>query len=229
MQIANGISRIVKPPSDLRLLISGMCALLFALGSFADAQQPTKLPKIGFLGVRPDAANYSAKYILIELQKLGYVEGKNFTFEYRSAENKIDRLPGLVDQLLRLKIDVLVTAATRELQAVQEATKELPVVSLNLGEPAGSGLIQSLAHPGGNITGFTPISTRADRKAARAAQRGLPEDLAGCGACASTNRESGNLARGMERIPTHRSGLRCGDPIGRDQRGKRIGAANSKR
>ena len=175
MQIANGISRIVKPPSDLRLLISGMCALLFALGSFADAQQPTKIPRIGFLGVRPDAANYSAKYILIELQKLGYIEGKNFTFEYRSAENKIDRLPGLVDQLLRLKIDVLVTAATRELQAVQEATKEIPVVSLNLGEPAGSGLIQSLAHPGGNITGFTPISIELTGKRIELLKEAFPK------------------------------------------------------
>jgi putative tryptophan/tyrosine transport system substrate-binding protein len=128
-----------------------LSAVLFALCFSAQAQQQAKLPKIGFLGVRPDAANYSAKYILIELQKLGYVEGENFTFEYRSAENKIDRLPGLVDQLLRLKIDVLITAATRELQAVQETTKELPVVSLNLGEPVGSGLILSLAHPGGNI------------------------------------------------------------------------------
>ena len=146
-----------------------------ALSSFAEAQQPTKLPKIGFLGVRPDAANYSAKYILIELQKLGYVEGKNFTFEYRSAENKIDRLPGLVDQLLRLKIDVLITAATRELQAVQEATKELPVVSLNLGEPVGSGLIRSLAHPGGNITGFTPISLELTGKRLELLKEAFPK------------------------------------------------------
>ena len=140
------------------VLLFALTALLLALSYSVEAQQPTKLPKIGFLGVRPDAANYSAKAILIELQKLGYVDGKNFTFEYRSAENQLDRLPGLVDQLVQLRIDVLITAATRELQAVQKATKELPVVSLNLGEPVGSGLIRSLAHPGGNITGFTPIS-----------------------------------------------------------------------
>ena len=152
-----------------------LCSLLLAPCFPAQAQQPAKLPKIGFLGVRPDAANYSAKYILIELQKLGYVEGKNFTFEYRSAENKIDRLPGLVDQLLRLKIDVLITAATRELHAVEKATKELPVVSLNLGEPVGSGLIRSLAHPGGNITGFTPISLELTGKRLELLKEAFPK------------------------------------------------------
>ena len=152
-----------------------LCSVLLAPCFPAQAQQPTKLPKIGFLGVRPDAANYSAKYILIELQKLGYVEGKNFTFEYRSAENKIDRLPGLVDQLLRLKIDVLITAATRELHAVEAATKELPVVSLNLGEPVGSGLIRSLAHPGGNITGFTPISLELTGKRLELLKEAFPK------------------------------------------------------
>src|SRR5262245_20373008 len=131
---------------------------------FAGAQQPAKIPRIGFLGVRPDAANYSAKFVLSELQKLGYIEGKNFTFQYRSADNQLNRLPSLVDQLLRLKVDVLITAATRELQAVQKATKELPVVSLNLGDPVGSGLVQSLAHPGGNITGFTVVSSELTGK-----------------------------------------------------------------
>jgi putative ABC transport system substrate-binding protein len=141
----------------VRRIVLCLPLILFLL-TCAEAQQPARFSKIGFLGVRPDAANYSAKFVLSELQKLGYVEGKNFTFEYRNAENKIDRLPGLVDQLLRLKIDVLITAATRELQAVEKATKELPVVSLNLGDPVGSGLVQSLAHPGGNITGFTVVS-----------------------------------------------------------------------
>ena len=142
---------------------------------FAQAQQPAKIPRIGFLGVRPDAANYSAKVILIELQKLGYVDGKNFTFEYRSADNQLNRLPSLVDQLIRLKVDVLITAATRELQAVEAATKELPVVSLNLGEPVGSGLIRSLAHPGGNITGFTPISLELTGKRLELLKEAFPK------------------------------------------------------
>jgi putative tryptophan/tyrosine transport system substrate-binding protein len=141
-----------------KILGVALCAMLFAFCSSVEAQQQAKIPKIGFLGVRPDAANYSAKSILLELEKLGYVEGKNITFEYRNAENQIDRLPGLVDDLLRLKINVLITAATREVRAAQKATKDIPIVSLNLGDPVATGLVQSLGRPGGNITGFTPLS-----------------------------------------------------------------------
>jgi ABC-type uncharacterized transport system substrate-binding protein len=150
-------------------------AMLLVLCASARAQQPTKIPRIGFLGVRPDAANYSAKAILIELQRLGYIEGKNFTYEYRSAENQLDRLPRLVDELLRLKLDLLITAATRELQAVQKATKVLPVVSLNLGEPVGAGLVESLAHPGGNITGFTTISVELIGKRLELLKEAVPK------------------------------------------------------
>ena len=144
----------------------GLVAIViaFVLCGAAQAQQQGKVPKIGFLGVRPDAANYSAKSILLELQKLGYVEGKNFTFEYRNAENQIDRIPTLVDDLIRLKINVLITAATRELRAAQKATKDIPIVSLNLGDPVATGLVESLARPGGNITGFTPLSVELTGK-----------------------------------------------------------------
>jgi len=145
-------------------LIWSLAIFFLATVSLAAAQQQGKVPKIGFLGVRPDAANYSAKSILLELEKLGYVEGKNITFEYRNAENQIDRLPGLVDDLLRLKINVLITAATREVRAAQKATKDIPIVSLNLGDPVATGLVQSLGRPGGNITGFTPLSVELTGK-----------------------------------------------------------------
>jgi ABC-type uncharacterized transport system substrate-binding protein len=146
------------------LLIWSLAIFFLATVSLAAAQQQGKVPKIGFLGVRPDAANYSAKSILLELEKLGYVEGKNITFEYRNAENQIDRLPALVDDLLRLKINVLITAATREVPAAQKATKDIPIVSLNLGDPVATGLVQSLGRPGGNITGFTPLSVELTGK-----------------------------------------------------------------
>ena len=145
-------------------LIWSLAIFFLATVSLAAAQQQGKVPKVGFLGVRPDAANYSAKSILLELQKLGYVEGKNFTFEYRNAENQIDRLPTLVDDLIRLKINVLITAATREVGAAQKATKDIPIVSLNLGDPVATGLVQSLGRPGGNITGFTPLSVELTGK-----------------------------------------------------------------
>ena len=145
-------------------LIWSLTIFFLATVSLAAAQQQGKVPKIGFLGVRPDAANYSAKSILLELEKLGYVEGKNITFEYRNAENQIDRLPALVDDLFRLKINVLITAATREVGAAQKATKDIPIVSLNLGDPVATGLVQSLGRPGGNITGFTPLSVELTGK-----------------------------------------------------------------
>ena len=141
-----------------------VCVMLFAFNFPALAQQQNNIARIGFIGVRPDAANYSAKFILNELQKLGYSEGKTFTFEYRTADNQLDRLPRIVDELIRLKIDVLITAATRELYVAKKATKDIPIVSLNIGDPVASGLVQSLARPGGNITGFTPLSVELTSK-----------------------------------------------------------------
>jgi putative ABC transport system substrate-binding protein len=89
---------------------------------------------------------------------LAYVDGKNIVYEYRNAANKPERLPALVDELIRLKIDVLVVAAINEARAARNATKTIPIVGLNLADPVRSGLIESLAHPGANLTGITPIS-----------------------------------------------------------------------
>ncbi|HLN98386.1 MAG TPA: ABC transporter substrate-binding protein [Pyrinomonadaceae bacterium] len=131
--------------------------------------------KIGFIGVRPDAADYSAKFIVRELENLGYVEGNGFHFEYRTADNQIDRLPDLVDQLIRLKIDVLITAATPETKMAQKATKDIPIVSLNLGDPVISGLVNSMARPGGNVTGFTPLSVELTSKRLELLKESIPK------------------------------------------------------
>ena len=90
--------------------------------------------------------------------RLGYVEGKNIAFEYRSAEGKLDRLPALADELVRLKVDVLVTAATPAALAAKNATRTIPIVFLSVADPVAAGLVDSLARPGGNITGFTTIA-----------------------------------------------------------------------
>jgi len=147
---------MVKLPSDFRRLISGLCTLLLALGSFAEAQQPARIARIGFLGVRPDDSKTTFEAFKRELQTLGYIEGKNIVYEYRNAENKPERLPAFVDELIRVKVDVLVVAAGNEAGAAKNATKTIPIVGLNLGDPVQSGLIESLAHPGGNLTGITP-------------------------------------------------------------------------
>src|SRR5262245_16676626 len=132
--------------------------LTLLLLTVAQAQQPTKLPKIGFLGVRPDDSKTTFESFKRQLQTLGYVEGKNIIYEYRNAENKPERLPTLVDELIRVKVDVLVVAASNEVRAAKNATKTIPIVGLNLTDPVQSGLIESLAHPGANLTGITPIS-----------------------------------------------------------------------
>ena len=87
---------------------------------------------------------------------IGYVDGRSIAFEYRNAENKLDRLPALVRELIRLKVDIPVVAATNEARAAKSATKTIPIVGLNLGDPVASGLVDSFARPTGNLTGFTP-------------------------------------------------------------------------
>ena len=154
---------IVAAASNLKFALrnfksaSLMGAMLLALCLSAEAQQ-TKIPKIGWLAVRPASAAFAIESFRREFRALGYVEGKNFTLEYRYAENKLDRLPVLVDELIRLKVDVIVAAATNETQAPKKATGTIPIVCLNLGDPVATGFVASLARPGGNITGFAAIS-----------------------------------------------------------------------
>ena len=93
-----------------------------------------------------------------ELRALGYVDGKNITFESRSAENKLDRLPALAEELVGLKVDLLLVPATVEALVAKNATRAIPIVCLNIGDPVALGLVNSFARPGGNITGFTSIN-----------------------------------------------------------------------
>jgi putative ABC transport system substrate-binding protein len=138
--------------------------LLFAvsmLAAFQAAETPqqAKIPKIGWLGTRvatdPDSASVVIRRELIEL---GYVEGKNVIFEYRYTEGNLERLPALVDELVRLKVDVIFTSTTPAARAAKNATRTIPIVFLTAGDPVVSGLVDSLARPGGNVTGFTTIS-----------------------------------------------------------------------
>ena len=131
--------------------------LLLALCFPPQAQPQPKAPKIGLLRARLAASGTSLEGFLRELRALGYVEGKNITIESRSAEGKLDRLPALADELVRLKVDVLVTTSPGETLAAKNATSTIPIVSLNLGDAVANGLVDSLARPGGNITGFTSI------------------------------------------------------------------------
>lgn len=143
----------------LPFVLSLLCALILALGASAEAQQPTKIPKIGSLGVRSASRQSPGSEVFRrEFLKLGYVEGKNIAFEYRDAEGKPDRLPAVAGELVRLKVDVIVTASTIAALAAKNATRTIPIVFYSSGDPVATGLVDSLARPGGNITGFSVIS-----------------------------------------------------------------------
>lgn len=140
-----------------KLLVYALPALILAAIHFAGAQQEAKIPKIGWLGARSASAP-AREVFLREFRSLGYVEGKNIAFEYRYAEGKLDRLAALVDELIRLKVDVLLTPSTPAAIAAKNATKTIPIVFYSGSDPVASGLVDSLARPGENITGFTTMT-----------------------------------------------------------------------
>jgi ABC-type uncharacterized transport system substrate-binding protein len=142
---------------------SGLIAIVVVFATaVAHAQQP-KVPKVGWLGTRPATGEAIAgrgnNLIRRMLRELGYVEGKNIAFEFRSADNNLDRLPTLADELVRLKVDLIFVGSTNAALAVKTATRTIPIVFLVAGDPVASGLVDSLPRPGGNITGFTTIGS----------------------------------------------------------------------
>ena len=125
----------------------------------AEAQQP-KIPRIGYLGPVSRKSDLTADVFLQGLRDLGYIEGKNILLEYRFAEGKLDRSPKLVAELLQLKVDIIVVPFLPGIRAAKEATKTVPIVMVSVVDPVSAGIIDSLARPGGNITGLA--SLRAD-------------------------------------------------------------------
>src|SRR6266550_3031762 len=134
-----------------------LAIFLVSAVSIAEAQQQVKVFKIGWLGMGSPSSVSRYEEFRRALRDLGYVEGKNITFEYRSADNKLDRLPSLAEELVRLKADVIITRGTPEALALKNATNTIPIVFFDVTDPVGAGLVNSLARPGGNITGFSGI------------------------------------------------------------------------
>jgi putative ABC transport system substrate-binding protein len=141
------------------ILVCLLLTVLLLTGFRAEAQQQSTIPKIGWLGVRPAASDPAPDSFRRELRALGYVEGKNVVFEYRSADDKIERLPALADELVRLKVDVLLASLTPAAVAAKNATRTIPIVFNGGFDPVALGLVDSLARPGGNITGFSSIAS----------------------------------------------------------------------
>jgi putative ABC transport system substrate-binding protein len=156
---SNQRSQVNKRTALNKLLfaLGSWSALLFALTFSADAQQPKKIPRIGFIaGVGPERPNVEA--FRQGLRDLGYLEGKNLLVEYRYIEGKLDQVPGFVTELMQLKVDVLVVGVLPAIRAAKQATKTIPIVMVTLQDPVTTGIVDSLAHPGGNITGLTTLS-----------------------------------------------------------------------
>ena len=144
--------------SALRNLKSAiiLCAMLFALCSLGEAQQPAKVAKIGYLAASSSSiASPNLEAFRQALKKFGYVEGKNIAIELRYAEGKLARLPDLAAELVQLKVDVIVAASTPAVSAAKNTTTEIPIVFHTINDPVAIGIVASLARPGGNITGLT--------------------------------------------------------------------------
>ena len=142
-----------------------LTALFYALCLPVWAQQPKKVPRIGYLNATAPS-NISARIEPFRqgLRELGYVEGKNIIIEYRFAEGKFDRLPALAAELVRLKVDVIVTGAATSTRAAKEATATIPIVMAQDSDPVANGFVSSLARPGGNVTGLSTLAPELNGK-----------------------------------------------------------------
>ena len=145
-------------------------------GAVAQAQQPARIPRIGIL-IPASASFYSARVEAFRqrLRELGYVEGKNIVIEYRYAEGKRERLPDLAAELVRLKVDVIVTTGPGAILAAKKASATIPIVFAAATDPVGTGLVSSLARPGGNITGLSLMAPDLDGKRLELLKEAFPK------------------------------------------------------
>ena len=150
-----------------KITVFALCAVLLALCASAEAQQPTKIPQIGYLSYGSEEIDKSLVAALQQgLRELGYLEGRNIVIEQRYAAGRSEKLPEVLAELIRLKLDVLVTAGDPAAHAAKKATSAIPIVMVTSPDPVGTGLIASLAHPGGNITGLSDFHGGVITKAA---------------------------------------------------------------
>jgi ABC-type uncharacterized transport system substrate-binding protein len=155
-----------------------LCAMLFALCSSAEAQQPKKVPRIGYLSsFDPATESTRSEAIRLALGELGYIEGQNIAVEYRYGEGEPNRFPELAAEMVRLKVDILVVAGgNRLVHATKNATKTIPIVMVGVGiDPVKSGLVESLARPGGNVTGITNLTTELGGKRVELLKEAVPK------------------------------------------------------
>jgi ABC-type uncharacterized transport system substrate-binding protein len=160
-----------------KITILTLCAMLFALCVSAETQQPKKVPRIGYLSqFDPATESNRIEAVRQALRELGYIEGQNIAFEYRYAEGKLDRLPEFAAELAGLKVDIIVTGGAAPIRAAKNATKTISIVMTGGGlDPVEAGLIESLARPGGNVTGITLLSRELAGKRLELIKEAVPQ------------------------------------------------------
>ena len=168
----------------MRRITVGLWRLYFVALPVADAQQAGKVFRIGSL----DSSTASGSAVLVdafrqELRKLGWIEGKNITIEYRFAELKPERLPELTADLVGLKVDLIVSSSTPSALAAKSATTIIPIVMANAGDPVGAGLVASLARPGGNVTGLSGLNFQLNTKRLEILKDAVPKLALGSHFC----------------------------------------------
>jgi len=142
------------------------------------AQQTAKAFRLGFLDASSASGMAGLRETLRqELNKLGWIEGKNISIEYRFAEQKLERLPEIARELVRLKVELIVVTGTPTALAAKNATTTIPIVMASVADPVGAGLIASLARPGGNVTGFSNLATELNTKRLEILKDGSPRLL----------------------------------------------------
>src|SRR5215510_6841096 len=149
-----------------KILVYALLGLFLADIHLAEAQQAKKIPRIGFLSVSgdPNTPGPWVDAFRQGLRELDYTEGKNIVVEYRYIEGRLDRITSLVAELVQLRVDVLVLVALPSIRAAEQATKTIPIVMVATVDPVATGLVDSLAHPGGNITGLTRLTRELSGK-----------------------------------------------------------------
>jgi putative ABC transport system substrate-binding protein len=152
--------------------------VLLAVAVIVDAQQPKKVPRIGYLSaLEPASESGRAEAIRLALRELGYIEGQNIAIEYRYAEGKPEKVPELAAELVRLKVDIIVTAGGDSvIRPAKNATKTIPIVMVGGGvDPVEAGFVESLARPGGNVTGLTNLSVQLGGKRLELLKEAVPK------------------------------------------------------
>ena len=171
--------------------------------AIAEAQQPKKVPRLGFLGGGSESSSKVQIGAFRQgLRELGYIDGQNIFIEYRYIEEKLDRIPGLVAELVQLKVDVLISGNLTAIRAAKQATKTIPIVMVIATDPVATGLVDSLARPGGNVTGLTRLTRELSGKRLELLKEAVP-GISRVGVLWDAENASGSIAFKEYEVAAH--------------------------